>query len=233
MALSIDNLPEGGGLNKIIQPGNVTAKINSIELEDFRFIEGAYHIVMNLETEPIPGFEGFAKDPKDPSKGNYDGQIAKVKASQYAFADGTTKTGIKVERDRNILIFLKNLCNALGCEEWFKAQNNKHETIESFVAAFQDDAPFKDIYLDWCISGKEYMNKQGYTAHNLYLPKSSKGAYAFSAKDSGKTLPYNETIHLIKLDTSAVKQFDSLEDDEDDSSEDLDFSKAGEDFDLD
>jgi hypothetical protein len=230
MALSTDNLPEGGGLNKIIQPGNVTAKINSIELEEFRFIEGAYHIVMNIETEPIDGFEGFAVNPQNPSLGNYKGQIAKLKASQYAFADGTTKSGIKVERDRNILIFLKNLCNASGCEDWFKSQNNKHETIESFVIAFNKERPFDGIFLDWCIAGKEYMNKQGYIAHNLYLPKSIKGAYAFSAKDSKKTLEYDEIEHLVKLDTTSVKKFDSLEDE---SSSDSDFSEAGSDFDLD
>jgi hypothetical protein len=230
MALSIDNLPEGGGLNKVIQPGNVTAKINSVELENFKFIEGAYHLVMNIETEPIAGFEGFAIDPQNPSLGNYKGQIGKVKASQYAFADGTTKSGVKVERDRSMLIFLKNLCNALGCEDWFKAQNNKHETIESFVMAFNNERPFDGIFLDWCIAGKEYMNKQGYIAHNLYLPKSMKAAYAFSAKGSNKTLEYDAVDHLVKLDTTAVKQFESLDDETEDAA---DFSKAGDDFDLD
>lgn len=230
MALSIDDLPEGGGLNKVIQPGNVTAKINSVELEDFKFIANSYHIVMNIETEPIAGFEGFAIDPQNPSLGNYKGQIGKLKASQYAFADGVTKSGIKVERDRNILIFLKNLCNALGCEDWFKAQNNKHETIESFVMAFNNERPFDGIFLDWCIAGKEYMNKQGYIAHNLYLPKSIKGAYAFSEKDSKKTLKYDEIEHLVKLDTNSVKKFDSLEDENASAS---DFSGAGDDFDLD
>jgi hypothetical protein len=231
MALSIDDLPEGGGgLNKVIQPGNITAKINSVELENFKFIEGAYHLVMNVETEPIAGFEGFSIDPQNPSLGNYKGQIGKVKASQYAFADGTTKTGIKIERDKSILIFLKNLCNALGCDNWFKAQNNKHETIESFVMAFNNERPFDGVFLEWCIAGKEYMNKQGYIAHNLYLPKSMKGAYAFSAKDSNKTLEYDEVDHLVKLDKTPVKKFDSLEEDDEDLG---DFSKAGDDFDLD
>jgi hypothetical protein len=230
MALSTDNLPEGGGVNKVIQPGNVTAKINSIELEPFKFIEGAYHFVMKLETAPIEGFEGFLIDKDRPELGHHKGQVGDLRASQYAFADGTTKTGIKIERDKSILIFLKNLCTALGCDDWFKAQNNKHETIEQFVLAFNNDKPFKDKYLDWCIAGKEYENKQGYIAHNLFLPKSMRGAYAFSAQGSNKTLEYDPIDHLIKLDKSPVQKFDTLEDDSEDSA---DFSNAGSDFDLD
>ena len=52
MALSTENLVEstGGGLSKTMKPGNVTAKINSIVLEDFKFIPDAVHVVLNLET---------------------------------------------------------------------------------------------------------------------------------------------------------------------------------------
>lgn len=229
MALSVDNLPEGGGINKVIQPGNVIAKINSVELEPFKFIEGAYHFVMKLETEPIDGFEGFLIDKDRPELGNYKGQVGDLRASQYAFADGTTKSGIKIERDRSILIFLKNLCTALGCNDWFKAQNNKHETIEQFILAFNNEKPFAEIYLDWCIAGKEYENRQGYIAHNLFLPKSSKGSYAFSEHDSGKTMIYNEVDHLVKLDKTPIKKFDNLE--ADDSTDE--FPEVGDDFKLD
>jgi hypothetical protein len=73
---------------KTIAPGNHVLKINSVELEDFRFIEGAKHLILHVETAPIEGFEGFLLDKDDESKGRFEGQIGRVKASQYAYADG-------------------------------------------------------------------------------------------------------------------------------------------------
>lgn len=200
MALSTENLVEntGGGLNKIIKPGNVTAKINSIVLEDFKFIPDAVHLVLNLETPPIEGFEGFAIDKDNPSLGNYKGQIGKVQASQYAFADGITKSGIEIKRDNNVLIFLKKLCTALNKDDWFAAQNNKHNTIHEFVDAFNRDKVATDIYLDFCIAGKEYENKNGYIAYNLFLPKNKQGTYVFAAVNSKKVMNFDENEHIIK-----------------------------------
>ena len=99
MALSTTDLgTAGSGLPKTITPGNHVLKINSIELEEFKFIPGAYHLMLHVETAPIEGFEGFLIDKDDESKGHYAGQIGRVKASQYAFADGETKSGIKIQQ---------------------------------------------------------------------------------------------------------------------------------------
>jgi len=164
MALSTTDLKEGGnGLPKTIVPGNYTLKINSIVLEDFKFIENAKHIILNVETEPIEGFEGFMIDKDNPEAGHHAGQVGRVKASQYAYADGTTKTGIKIQRDRSVLIFLQNLCKALDVNDWFIAQDGKHDTIEDFIEIFNNDAPFKDKFFDACVAGKEYEGKSGYT----------------------------------------------------------------------
>lgn len=207
MGLSTTDLPQGGGLPKTIQPGNHTLKINSVYLDDFRFIEGAKHLIMNVETEELEGFEGFMIDKDDPSKGNYKGQIGRVKASQYAFADGQTKSGIKIYRDRSVLMFLQNLCRALGKTDWFQAQDNKHDTIEEFVEAFNEEAPFKDVYMDFCIAGKEYESKSGYTNYDMWLPKSTKNAHAFVERDSDRLLQYNEADHLTKIVKEDVEEF--------------------------
>ena len=152
MALSTTDLKEGGnGLPKTIAPGNHTVKVNSVYLDEFKFIPGAVHIMFNVETEPIEGFEGFMIDKDNPDAGHYAGQIGRVKASQYAFADGETKTGIQINRDRSIMIFLQNFCKALNINEWFLAQDNKHDTIEEFIEALNTEAPFKDKYFD-CVS---------------------------------------------------------------------------------
>ena len=213
MGLSTTDLPSGGNaMSKTFGPGNHTVKVNKIELEDFRFIEGAKHVLLYLETEPIEGFEGFLIDKDNPEKGNYKGQVGRVKASQYAYADGETKSGIKIQRDMSILMFMKNLCKALGLESWFEAQDNKHDTIEEFIAAFNETAPFQDKYVDVCIGGREYQNKQGYVSHDLNLVKGEKNLYALSTAGSDKVMPYNESTHLRKLDTTTTQAFDTDDD---------------------
>lgn len=227
MALSTTDLgKEGGsGLPKTIAPGNYLLKINSVALEDFKFIPNAYHLVINVETEPIEGFEGFLIDKDNESLGRYAGQIGRVKASQYAFADGKTKTGIEVQRDRSILIFLQKLCKTLSINDWFVAQDSKHDTIEELIQAFNDDAPFKDKYFDACVAGKEYEGKSGYTNYDMWFPKDGKGVYAIAPK-GGSVLSYNEDEHLKKMETKAVSSFGD--------DDDLDIPKrAASDFSLD
>jgi hypothetical protein len=225
MALSTTDLgKEGGGLPKTFAPGNHTLKINSVYLEDFKFIPDAVHFMMNMETEPIEGFEGFMIDKDDESKGHYAGQIGRVKASQYAFADGETKSGIKIQRDRSIMMFLQNLCKSIGINDWFLAQDNKYDTIEQLVNAFATEAPFKDKYLEFCIAGKEYEGKTGYTNYDMWLPKGSKDGYAYASKGA-KVMPYNEATHLKKLEVKPVNGF---------GNDDLDIPmKSSTDFSLD
>jgi len=208
MALSTEGLTTGGsGLPKTISPGNNILKINSVTLDEFKFIDNAYHLMLHVETKPIDGFEGFNKSKDNPDAGKYDGQIGRVKASQYAFADGETKSGIKIQRDRSILIFLQNLCKSLGINEWMTEQNNQHETIEDFVKAFSDTAPYKDKYLEFCVAGKEYVGKTGYTNYDMWLPKANKGRYAYGDVENGKVLIYDEKTHLKKLENKPVESF--------------------------
>jgi hypothetical protein len=206
MALSTTDLGTGGsGLPKTITPGNHVLKINSIELEEFKFIPGAYHLMMHVETEPIEGFEGFMIDKEDESKGRYAGQIGRVKASQYAFADGETKSGIKIQRDRSILIFLRTLAHTMDLDSWFLEQDGQHETIEDFVKAFNATADFKGKYLEFCVAGKEYEGKSGYTNYDMWLPKAKK--YAFGEVESGAVIKFDEAKHLKKLEVKDVQSF--------------------------
>jgi len=205
----------GGGMAKTIAPGNHKLRINSIVLEDFQFIDGAKHLVLNVETEPIDGFEGFLIDKDDESKGRYKGQIGRVKASQYAYADGQTKSGIKIQRDRSLMMFLANLSKTTGIMSWFEEQDNKFNTIEDFVKNFSNNAPLKDKYLDFCIAGKEYENKSGYTAYDMWLPKAENNKYAYGNEGSDRILKYDEAKYLKKLE---VKPVDNFGDDDDDFS---------------
>ena len=214
MALSTTDLTTSGGngLPKTIAPGNHELKINSIRLDEFRFIEGAYHILLETETKPIDGFEGFMKDRNDESQGHYKGQIGRVKASQYAFADGETKSGIKIQRDRSVLMFLKNLSNALGINDWFTEQDNQHETIQDFVEAFNSTAPYQDKYLHCCIAGKEYENKSGYIAYDCWFAKAQNKKYGYSSTKE-TMLSYDESKHLRKIENKPVESFGNDSDD--------------------
>ena len=210
MALSTTDLGgsnSGSSLPKTIAPGNHTLKINKLELEDFRFIDGAKHLILHVETSPIDGFEGFLINKDDESQGRYAGQIGRVKASQYAFADGETKSGVKVYRDRSVMMFLQTLCKTLEINDWFISQNNLHETIEDFIDAFNKTAPYQDKYLNYCVIGKEYLNGNGYTNYDMWLPKAEKGKYAFSDVSTDKVITYDETLHLKKLEVKNVSNF--------------------------
>jgi hypothetical protein len=228
MAIGTKDVNAGGnGLPKTITPGNHKLKINSLIAEDFKFIPGALQIILNVETEPIEGFEGFMIDKDNESLGHYAGQIGRIKAGQYAFADGTTKSGVKIYRDNSILVFLNSICTTLDMLAWFDEQDNKHDTIEDFISAFNTTAPYKDKFMDFCIAGKEYEGKTGYTNYDLYLPKSSRDGFAFAKLGSGKQLLYSEALHLKKLEAKKVEAFGNDDDDFAVS------SKAATDFDLD
>ena len=123
--------------------------------------------------------------------------------------------------------FILRFDSTLGINEWMQAQHNKHETIEDFIAAFNKTAPFKDKYLEFCIAGKEYVGKTGYTNYDMWLPKAENGKYAFGEVEEGKVIRYDEEKHLKKLD---VKPVDKFGDDEDDFSTP---SKKSSDFSLD
>jgi len=209
MGLSTTDLGTGGsGMQKTIAPGNHVLKINSIVLEDFQYIEGAKHLMLHVETEPIEGFDGFLIDVNDESKGRFGGQIGRVKASQYAFADGVTKSGIKIQRDKSVLIFLQSLSKAFDFNDWFIKEDGKHATIEAFVDALNKAKPFKDKFVDFCISGKEYVGKTGYTNYDMWLPKAENKTYAYGVN----VMPYDETKHLKKIEVKEVTDFGADDD---------------------
>ena len=226
MAIGTKDVGTGGsGIPKTITPGNHKLKLNSLVGEDFKFIPGGISLVLNVETEPLEGFEGFMLDKENPDAGHYKGQIGRVKSGQYAFADGVTKSGVQISRDNSILVFIKSLCTTLDIVDWFDAQDNKHNTIEEFITAFDKTAPYQDKYLDFCIAGKEYEGKTGYINYDLYLPKSSRDGFAYAKLGSGKQLLYSEALHLKKLEAKKVEAF---------GEDDFEVStKVGSDFDLD
>lgn len=201
-----------GNLPKTLKPGNVKVKINKVELEAYTFKPGAYHVICHVETEPIgEDFEGFAIDKNNPSLGHHLGQISKVKAGQYAFADATltnAKGTKEIKRDNEIMRHIKFICLAVNKKDWFDAQDGKHATIESFVAAFEADKPFKDVFIYTCLAGKKYKNDKGFDAYDLHFAKYADGKAGFS-KDANAVVPFNEKIHVTEKVTENVAGFEA------------------------
>jgi len=228
--ISTKNIPTGAGgkTPKSLKPGNTTVKINSIYLEEYPWGENAYHLMFDLEGPAQPdGFEGFFIDKNNEALGRYAGQVSRVKANMWAYSDKTLDRGIVINRDMEISKVLQNIANATGCTAWLDAQDEKHENIESLVNQMNDDAPFADKLMDVCLAGKEYENKAGYTAYDLWLPKAENNKYAYGDLNSERILKYNEAKHLKKIE---VKPVDKFGDDDDDFKTP---SKSSSDFSLD
>lgn len=208
--LSTQNIPkQGGGVMKTLEPGNQAVTIVSVEMKPFTFKPGAYEIHLNVVGKDMgPDFQGFFIDKNNESLGRYKGQVGRVKASEWAFADGVTKSGIKISRDTEILKWLNSLCEAIGKKSWMDAQDNKHADIESLVNAFIMDKPFENLELNMCIAGKEYMNKE-FLKYDLFLPKFSKTGVPFELAnvEKSKLAIFDEKVHIIRKKVENVANF--------------------------
>lgn len=230
--ITTKNITSGGGTPKVIQPGVVECKINSITLDKVPYKEGAYNLSMNVESQPMgDDFEGFLIDKDNPDSGRYEGQIGRVRFSEWAYSDGETKTGIKISRDTEIVKAIQTVCKETGSSAWLDAQDNVHETIEEFVMAFNSDKPFKNKFVKMCVAGREYMNKAGYINFDLYLPRAGRGQVSIEnvEKEGSKLIAFDSEAHIKKAKTESVTSFSTASDD------DLDVpttSKVSSDFDL-
>ena len=215
---------EGGGIPKVISPGNHKLKINNISLiqnNSYLKRNDAYHVLLSVETEPLENFEGFWIDKNNESLGRHEGQVGNVRASDWPYKDNVTNKGIEIKRDMQILKFIKNICKETDCEKWFDDADGKYETIEDFVQGFNEEAPFADKWLECCVAGSEYYKQNGYIGHNLWFAKYSQGTKGFAKADANeKVHVYNEDLHLKKAEKpEEVEEFDNTTDDSADNTE--------------
>jgi len=212
--ISTKNIKTEGGSSvpKTLSPGNVEFKIYDVRLEAPVYKQDAYNVILNVEGPALgDDFEGFFVDKDDPSKGRYAGQVGRVRLSEYPFADGTTKKGVEISRDAEMLKALQQLCKNLDCVVWFESQDEKHDTIESLYEKFNSDKPYIGKYLRACVAGKEYTNKAGYASYDLYLPKWSKSGVAYESarvdEVVSKVVKFDPEVHIKKNTVSTVTSF--------------------------
>jgi len=213
MSLSTKDVKTGGDFTpKNIEPGNVKARIFKVELDQPPFLQDdkGYFLLLHLETKkPNKDFVGFHTVFGDDTSPTFEGQTGKVKASRWAYKDTVTKTKVKIMRDDEMMKFFKNLCEAAGCVDWWNKVDNKYETIEEFVDAFNTAAPFKDIWINWCIGGRQYTKQNGYKGWDLHLPKFSAAGIPFEAMDSIKKrlLTFDKADHTEVTEPKPVDSF--------------------------
>jgi len=202
---------------KNLLPGNSKIKINKIYLEVPPFDKNACTVMIEAEgVEMDPPFEGFNIDRDNPSKGKLKGQAGRIRSSRYAYNSATVGT-FTFDRDTQVIRFLNNICTATNCMEWLEKEDGKHATIDSLVEKLNTDMPFKDVFFNVCIGGKEFENKGGYTAYDLFFPKFSKTDIpieVLNAKSSRLT-EYAAELHIIKKVTKDVDNFGVNDEDAD------------------
>lgn len=218
MSLSTKNIKTESKVSKTLNPGNVAARIYDLQLIP-GYNADSYHLVLHLESAPLgDDFEGFFIDKDDQSKGRFQGQIGRVKYSQYAFEDKTLPSGAVVNRDQNILKALIAIAKSLGLNE--QLDGITAETIEDFVAKAKDIFTDSETgYLYLCLGGRAYTDKAGYTKYDLHLAKYKDGKYAFSSLDNkDNVVVFNQKDHIIaekKKDSEPVNEFEPAESNDD------------------
>ena len=190
----------GDLISKIIEPGNLECTIRNIELAVPPYDSSAYNIVLECEGPDMgEGFEGFFIDPENESKGRYAGQLGIIKANRWYYKDGETKRGRSINRDIEILRHLKVLCTEIGTEglDWFDSINDKYETIEEIIEAFNKTTLFQNLWFKYCVAGKEYAKPDNYIGYDLFLPNAKRGFVAFekTGNTQSKLMSFNRIEH--------------------------------------
>jgi hypothetical protein len=192
------------GTSKVIQPGNVVARIVDIKLDVPPYDTNSYNIMLNLETMPIleEGFEGLAIDKDIPELGNYKGQVARVQTQQYAYSDYTNKDGKVLKRDDAMFRWIWNFAKEIGASKDLIENDIQADSIEDYLEAAKKYLINPEKYINFCIAGSEYENKAGYIQHRLFLPKLEKGKLPYELVADGekpsKLITFNESVHIKK-----------------------------------
>ena len=204
--LNTKDMSAGSGrIKPVLEPGNHVVRINSITLDQTPYDADSYNIHLHVETEPVGGdFEGFFRDYNNQSLGRYDGQVGRVRISPFPFKDTTLPSGREISRDQEILKHMITLAETLDMRDGL--DSIEADTIESFMTEcgkLMEGSKF----LNMCIGGREWENKEGYVNNDLFLPRISKDGIAMEAldkEDTSRLLKFDRAVHvkaLVKKDT--------------------------------
>lgn len=214
-----EKMSGGSSISKVIQPGNIIARVLDIKLEVPPYDSSAYNIVLTLETEPIPDFEGLAIDKENPELGNYKGQVGRVQTQQYSYSDYTSKEGKVTRKEDMIFRWLWNFAKEIGASEKLIADDIQADSIEDYLDAAKKYLISPERYIHFCIAGSEYENKAGYTQYRLFIAKPEKNKLGYELYKAGETptklLKFDEALHVKRKKVEKLDSFESKADDND------------------
>jgi len=219
--LSTKNIKsDGGNLRPVIDAGNHKLKINDITFSQTPFDKDAYNIVLHVESEPIDGeFQGFLIDPKNPAGPRYKGQVGRVRFSQYPYQDKVLPSGVSLKRDDTVLKSMVFLAETLKMRDELDMieADDIFEFMKACAELFKNSA-----YLNMCIGGREWENRDGYINLDLFLVKRSRTETSLEAigVEESRLIKFDADKHIKKLAKKTVAKFENKD------------SFSGDDFDL-
>lgn len=220
--LNTKDMTAGSGKTRpVISVGNQKLKINNITFDQTPYDKDAYNVTLHVESEPVSGdFEGFLLDQSKPDGKRYKGQVGRIRLSPYAYKDATLPSGREISRDQEVLrgmIFLSEVLNKRDELDSIEA-----ETVEEFMES-ATGVLSGDTYINACVGGREWENKEGYINYDLFLPRNSKDGISLEALDTenSRLYEFSRTNHVKELQKKS-NTTDSFEPAKTDAGDDFD-----------
>jgi hypothetical protein len=210
MSFGLNNFTpsEGNYVSKILLPGTHTCRIIDLRLEKTPYDAEQYNLIFVLEGPDLgEDFKGVDINKLDPSKGTYKGQIASVRASQYAFKDWEYK-GKTIKRDDSIQSFLGVFLTQVGLLNKFQELGIEADTIDELVTNVKAFIAKPSLTFAFTIGAQRYY-KDGseYPNYSLFLPKKSEGKYAYAKDETDpKLIEFNESVHVYEKKAPEVTE---------------------------
>ena len=155
-------------------------------------------------------FQGFLVNKDDESGPRYKGQVGRVRVSPYPFKDTTLPSGIEIKRDNEVLKHLVFIAKTMGLRG--ELDDIKAKDVFEFVKSANAILAGNDVYINTCIAGREWENKEGYINHDLFLPRMSKDGVALESLDvdpeDSRLYKFDNEKHVQKLKKKVVESFE-------------------------
>lgn len=203
--LSTKDMSAGSGKARpVITVGNQKVKINSITFDQTPYDRESYNVVLHVESEPIDGeFEGFLVDSNNPNGPRYKGQVGRIRLTPYPFKDATLPSGREIKRDTEVLKSMIYLSEVLDKRD--ELDSIEADTIEEFMVS-ANKVLSGDTYVNVCVGGREWENKEGYVNYDLFLPRNSKDGVAIEAINvsNSKLYSFSRSEHVKELNKPQI-----------------------------
>lgn len=203
--------------SKVINPGTVRVRLNDLVLETLPYAGGSLQVQMHFESEPVAdeSFIGLQIDRLDASKGNYKGQVARVKAQPYLFTD-YTYNGNTTSKETQVYKWLIRVADSIGLRA--QLDTIQASSIEEYVFKAAKVLCNPAHFFFATIAGEEYdklgSDGNNYTSYRLQLPKATRDKFPLALDaTSPKFMEFNKAEHIkAKKPVEAVQEFGGTED---------------------